>query len=38
MIEVESKMSYFSESEIKSILKYQKIDFIANKKIFQAKK
>ena len=34
----ESKMSYFSESEIKSILKYQKIDFIANKKNIPSKK
>ncbi len=34
----ESKMSYFSESEIKSTLKYQKIDFIANKKNILSKK
>lgn len=27
----ESKMNYFSEDEIKNILKYQKIDFIKNK-------
>ena len=31
-------MSYFSESEIKSILKHQKIDFIANKKNILSKK
>ena len=34
----ESKMSYFSESEIKNILKYQKIDFITNQKNIISKK